>query len=374
VGDVRVVNISLLTKWRWRLLYDDNMVWKEVLKSKYGSGVIGRTVLGEECKPWYASLWWKDICTIGSNLDLDWFSQGVSKKLGNGRLTSFWTEKWVGDLPLCVRFPRLFSISMHKEATVADVWNQSIAPDSWRLNWRRRLFEWEKELVNELMLLINPVVFRMEEEDRWGWEPEGGANFTVKSTYQKVFNLSTHEGVVDPWNASVFSVIWKCPAPSKVSGFVWQLLHGRIPTRKNLVARRVIDGDGDISCALCGEETESELHLFLYCEIAMLVWIVIFFWLDVPFCLPHNIFSIIHCLLEAGGKKSRQGMGTICAAVCWNIWRCHNSIVFDNGNGSVMELVEAIKVSSWKWWLSRSAAANCLLYEWRAEPRLCVLR
>jgi hypothetical protein len=258
---------------------------------------------------------------------------------------------------------------MHKEATVADVWNQSIAPDSWRLNWRRRLFEWEKELVNELMLLINPVVFRMEEEDRWGWEPEGGANFTVKSTYQKVFNLSTHEGVVDPWNASVFSVIWKCPAPSKVSGFVWQLLHGRIPTRKNLVARRVIDGDGDISCALCGEETESELHLFLYCEIAMLVWIEIFFWLDVPFCLPHNIFSIIHCLLEAGGKKSRQGMGTICAAVCWNIWRCHNSIVFE-----VMELVKAIKVSSWKWWLSRSAAAHCLLYEWRAEPRLCVLR
>jgi hypothetical protein len=35
VRDVRVVNISLLTKWRWRLLYDDNMVWKEVLKSKY---------------------------------------------------------------------------------------------------------------------------------------------------------------------------------------------------------------------------------------------------------------------------------------------------------------------------------------------------
>jgi hypothetical protein len=158
-----------------------------------------------------------------------------------------------------------------------------------------------------------------------------------------------------------------------VSGFVWQLLHGRIPTRENLVARRIIEADGDITCALCGEEKESELHLFVYCEIAMLVWSEIFFWLDVPFCLPQNIFSIIHCLLDAGGKKSRQGMSTICAAVCWNIWRCRNSILFDNGSGSVMELVEAIKISSWKWWLSRSSAANCLLYEWRAEPRLCFL-
>jgi hypothetical protein len=48
VRDVRVVNISLLTKWRWRLLHEDHGVWKEVLKSKYGSGVVGSTVLGEE--------------------------------------------------------------------------------------------------------------------------------------------------------------------------------------------------------------------------------------------------------------------------------------------------------------------------------------
>ncbi|WJX51434.1 hypothetical protein P8452_37633 [Trifolium repens] len=93
-----------------------------------------------------------------------------------------------------------------------------------------------------------------------------------------------------------------------------------------------------------------------------------------PSAFPIIFSPLFIACLDARGKKSRQGMGTICAAVCWNIWRCRNSILFDNGNGSVMELVEAIKVSSWKWWLSRSAAAHCLLYEWRAEPRLCFLR
>jgi hypothetical protein len=56
----------------------------------------------------------------------------------------------------------------------------------------------------------------------------------------------------------------------------------------------------------------------------------------------------------------------------WNLWKCRNLILFDNGNGAVTEIVEAVKISSWKWWMSRSNAAHCLLYEWRAEPRLCI--
>ncbi|GAU28977.1 hypothetical protein TSUD_391750 [Trifolium subterraneum] len=41
VRDIRAVNISLLTKWRWRLLEDDDAIWKKVLKSKYGESVAG---------------------------------------------------------------------------------------------------------------------------------------------------------------------------------------------------------------------------------------------------------------------------------------------------------------------------------------------
>jgi hypothetical protein len=40
---------------------------------------------------------------------------------------------------------------------------------------------------------------------------------------------------------------------------------------------------------------------------------------------------------------------------------------------TIAELVEAVKISSWKWWMSRASAAHCLLYEWRMEPRLCML-
>jgi hypothetical protein len=43
-----------------------------------------------------------------------------------------------------------------------------------------------------------------------------------------------------------------------------------------------------------------------------------------------------------------------------------NSVVFDNGRGSVSELVERVKVTSWKWWLARTKNAHSLYYEWWA--------
>lgn len=45
VGDIRVVNVSLLAKWRWRLLNEDHALWKEVLVEKYGNH-IGNVVEG----------------------------------------------------------------------------------------------------------------------------------------------------------------------------------------------------------------------------------------------------------------------------------------------------------------------------------------
>lgn len=38
--DVRVANLSILAKWRWRLIQGDNGMWKDVLIEKYGRGFV----------------------------------------------------------------------------------------------------------------------------------------------------------------------------------------------------------------------------------------------------------------------------------------------------------------------------------------------
>jgi hypothetical protein len=71
--------------------------------------------------------------------------------VGKGLHTSFWRDTWVGDAPLQDRFPRLFSISLQKEASVAEV----SCSNSGLERWRRSFFEWEKALLIELMESIN---------------------------------------------------------------------------------------------------------------------------------------------------------------------------------------------------------------------------
>jgi hypothetical protein len=110
--------------------------------------------------------------SIGTNLDTNWFLRDVTKKLGNGLHTCFWSDVWVGETPLKDRFPRLFSISTQKEVSVAGVRKNINGTSSWDLNWRRRFFVWEHDLYNELLDLINPVTL-VEDSDSWGWVPEG---------------------------------------------------------------------------------------------------------------------------------------------------------------------------------------------------------
>ena len=61
--------------------------------------------------------------------------------MGNGRIISFWKDKWVGDLPFMQKFPRLYSLSLAKEKVVCEVGNWvsvgSKAVIRWNLNWRR---------------------------------------------------------------------------------------------------------------------------------------------------------------------------------------------------------------------------------------------
>jgi hypothetical protein len=136
----------------------------------------------------------------------------------------------------------------------------------------------------------------------------------------------------------------------------------------------VIDQGAGSLCACCGEELETAAHLFLYCNVARTVWKEIFTWLKVQFSLPHNLFSLLYCLLCAGDPRAYKGRLMICCATVWQIWRYRNSILFDNNRGTVLDLIEAVKVASWKWWLARSKNAHCLFYEWRMEPGLCLPR
>jgi hypothetical protein len=111
VRDIRIVNLSLLTKWRWRLLSPGRPLWKEVLVAKYGEYILHHVNWSNFRTPSSASSWWKNLIAIDKAVpNSNWFVDAVGRNLGNGSSTFFWTHKWIGDAPLSEVFPRWFSL------------------------------------------------------------------------------------------------------------------------------------------------------------------------------------------------------------------------------------------------------------------------
>jgi len=61
-------------------------------------------------------------------------------------------------------------------------------------------------------------------------------------------------------------------------------------------------------------------------------------------------------------------------AVVWVIWRARNEFIFNNVILRWEELVDEVKVLSWRWLFGRFNVPACMFYEWSWCPRDCLMR
>jgi hypothetical protein len=71
IQDLRIVNLSLLAKWRWNLLVEGEEIWKNVIIARSGEQSLGNTRLVAPSGGSLCSAWWKDLCGLDSGVG--WF-------------------------------------------------------------------------------------------------------------------------------------------------------------------------------------------------------------------------------------------------------------------------------------------------------------
>ncbi|KAK2422417.1 hypothetical protein QL285_032952 [Trifolium repens] len=184
VKDLLLFNLSLLAKWRWRLLVEDGSLWKKVLEAKYGG--VGRQPLSMN-RNYKFSSWWRDLVGLGvlPGVEGDWTQDVFVRKVGIGGSTRFWLDAWVGNVPLCVTFPRLFKISLQTNLCVKDMGAWENDTWIWCLEWRRSFFTWEEELFVKLLEIIEPTPISKKDDV---WACIFGGPFTVSSLYLFLHN------------------------------------------------------------------------------------------------------------------------------------------------------------------------------------------
>jgi hypothetical protein len=369
VRDLRLVNISLLAKWKWKLLSQEVELWKEVVVARYGSDVMGKRRLDEFDVSRIGSTWWKDLCLLDK--DANWFNSAIGKRVGSGNLTSFWNEQWIGDQSLRQRFPRLFGISMQKEEVISNLGSLIEGRWQWELLWRRNLFVWEEEQYRQFREIIDTFMPTIH-NDSWLWMGDDLLGFTANSAFLLLVKEFNPPELMEATLEIVFKNLWKCGAPSKVCAFSWQLILDRIQTKDNLVKHRIIN-EQQGQCVLCGSVPETAIHLFLHCNFAAAVWYGIMCWLGFIIVLPNTIVSSLAVLLNcAKSKNQKRGLCFIWNVYMWTMWRVRNDRIFNNVTVSAVDVIDQIKLLSWKWFIGRIAKGPFLLYEWNWDPLECM--
>jgi hypothetical protein len=48
----------------------------------------------------------------GEGEERGWFGEGVERRVGDGAETLFWSDLWLGGMPFCIRFRRLYNLCL----------------------------------------------------------------------------------------------------------------------------------------------------------------------------------------------------------------------------------------------------------------------
>ncbi|GKD89514.1 hypothetical protein Tco_1365021, partial [Tanacetum coccineum] len=156
VSSFHALNRALLLKWVWRFVSQDGSLWYRVIRALTGSSIGSH--------PTHMSSNW---CSIVRELHLlkdkgfD-FRSHCKKRVGNGNDTRFWRDRWIGDKPLSVNFPRLFALELNKYVSVAVKMDTSVY-HSFRRSVRDGL---EQQLMVDLYMLLEAVSLS-NSQDRW---------------------------------------------------------------------------------------------------------------------------------------------------------------------------------------------------------------
>lgn len=116
VKDLRSMNLTLLSKWRWIGMVEMSALWKDIIFARYGAQVSRSSLGVREIKCRKVTHWWRGLSKLMLSLgqQSDWFVASCKNMVGDDMKTRFWHDVWVGSSTLYVSFERLFLISEHK--------------------------------------------------------------------------------------------------------------------------------------------------------------------------------------------------------------------------------------------------------------------
>ena len=148
---------------------------------------------------------WKEIWK-----ESEWCWNNMIFKVGKGNTIRFWTDVWCSETALSHCFPHLFGMTVQRNTTVKEMWDQNLGQGNWNLNFLRGFNDWELGLIGDFLQILRGHK-PSSEEDSVLWRKERSGQFRVKEAYNL---LARSDDTGFPSRS-----IWVTRVPTKVCFF-----------------------------------------------------------------------------------------------------------------------------------------------------------
>ena len=149
-----------------------------------------------------------------------------------------------------------------------------------------------------------------EANDQLYWPGKVDGVYSVKAGYRLLIEdeLTSIAGpMAPPQPKSTWKGLWNLRIPNRIKTLLWRATSDALPSRVNLMKRKVFS---DATCQVCGSEPETSLHALWQCPKLALVWAVHFGTLrnDAKDC--SNFLEVIQVCMEKGHPTDLVAMIT----------------------------------------------------------------
>lgn len=112
----------------------------------------------------------------------------------------------------------------------------------------------------------------LDTRDNLVWMENKSQQFSVRTAYQVALRLKQQpeaEHSSARLDGAIWKQLWSLNIPPKIRNFVWRACSNILPTKDNLMKRKI---RVEPLCEFCNQQTESVFHILWECPFARNVW------------------------------------------------------------------------------------------------------
>ena len=185
-----------------------------------------------------------------------------------------------------------------------------------------------------LLGLLDKVYLSVGKRDVRLWKPDAKGNFIMKSFYNVLIDSSNGGGV------GLWRRFWDPYIPPRVMVFCWLVRKEKILTRDKLRRRNHFIVNG---CPMRSRDEETAHHLFLHCNLARNVWMILFARFGISWVMPWSVEDLFQLwYFKCRFACDRILWTFLLYAFLWKVWLERNNRIFKNNGRIVEDIVEII--------------------------------